>query len=104
MTPVFAGGCLRALVERRAKRRGRTDSGASRDTEQGVLLASGLIAGEGVMGIGTAVAALIMGSRPAGFGFGLTGVTGSVVSLAAFAVLGWILYRTAVSRPGTESA
>ena len=45
-------------------------------------IASGLIAGEGVMGIGTAVAALIVGRRPEGFGFGLTGATGSVVSLA----------------------
>jgi hypothetical protein len=49
------------------------------------------------MGIGTAIAALIMGRRPEGFSFGLTGVTGSVVSLAAFAVLGFILYKTASS-------
>ena len=49
------------------------------------------------MGIGTAVAALIVGRRPEGFGFGLTGATGSVVSLAAFAVLGWVLFRTASS-------
>ena len=98
MTPVFAGGCLRALVEKRAKRRGASETEMNKDTEQGVLLASGLIAGEGLMGIGTAVAALIMGRRPEGFSFGLTGVTGSVVSLAAFAVLGWILFRTASSR------
>jgi putative OPT family oligopeptide transporter len=103
MTPVFAGGCLRALVEKRAKRRGASESETNKDTERGVLLASGLIAGEGVMGIGTAVAALIMGRRAEGFSFGLTGVTGSVVSLAAFAVLGWILFKTASSRKRDET-
>jgi hypothetical protein len=76
----------------------------TKDTERGVLLASGLIAGEGVMGIGTAMVALIMGRRPEGFSFGLTGVSGSVVSLAAFAVLGWILFRTASSRGRGEAA
>jgi len=104
MTPVFAGGCLRALVEKRAKRRGASESDTNKDTEKGVLLASGLIAGEGVMGIGTAMAALIMGRRPEGFSFGLTGVSGSVVSLAAFAVLGWILFKTASSRDRSEAA
>jgi hypothetical protein len=94
---------LRALVEKRAKQRGASEAETSKATEQGVLLASGLIAGEGVMGIGTAVTALIMGRRPEGFSFGLTGVTGSVVSLVAFAVLGWILFRTASSRGHREA-
>jgi len=53
MTPVFAGGCLRALVEKRARRRGGSEADTNKHTERGVLLASGLIAGEGVMGIGS---------------------------------------------------
>jgi len=104
MTPVFVGGCLRALVEKRAMRAGASEDDTNKATEQGVLLASGLIAGEGVMGIGTAVTALIMGRRPEGFSFGLTGITGSVVSLVAFALLGWILFRTASSRGHGEAA
>jgi putative OPT family oligopeptide transporter len=100
MTPVFLGGCLRALVEKRSRRGGDTagQDRARSATEQGVLFASGLIAGEGVMGIGTAVAALITGAKPPGFGFGLTGVPGAIASLAGFAALAWLLYRTASTR------
>jgi len=66
--------------------------------EQGVLFGSGLIAGEGVMGIGVAIAALILGQRPPGVAWAFTGLTGSIVSLAAFAALGWLLYRSAARR------
>jgi putative OPT family oligopeptide transporter len=92
MTPVFVGGCLRALVDKTLARR-NAESGGEAGTEQGVLLASGLIAGEGVMGIGTAVIALAMGERPPGIGWAFTGGTGTAVSLLAFAGLGWLLYR-----------
>jgi len=98
MTPVFVGGCLRALVERRAKQRESGEESGPSETEGGVLLASGLIAGEGVMGIGVAAAALILGTRPQGVSWALSGVTGDVVSLLAFALLGWLLYRTAVAK------
>jgi hypothetical protein len=50
------------------------------------------------MGIGIAVAALAMGSRPPGIGFSLEGVTGEVVSLLALLGVGWVLYRTARQR------
>jgi putative OPT family oligopeptide transporter len=91
MSPVFVGGCLRALVEKTSARRGDSESTLRARVEQGVLFASGLIAGEGVMGIGRVIYASITGSKPEGFGFGLTGTTGSLVSLAAFALLGWML-------------
>jgi putative OPT family oligopeptide transporter len=100
MTPVFVGGCLRALVEKRMGARGQSRGKTSSGTEQGVLFGSGLIAGEGVMGIGVAVAALALGGRPEGVGFGLTGVTGAVVSLLAFAGLGWLLVRSTRARTG----
>ena len=99
MSPLYVGGLLRAWVER--KRNGGEDAGRRAEgSEQGVLFSSGLIAGEGVMGIGVAVAALIIGQRPPGIGFGLTGVPGSVVSLLGFAVLGWLLLRTTRSGAG----
>jgi putative OPT family oligopeptide transporter len=94
MTPVFVGGCLNALVR---ARNGEGENGKG-DTEQGVLLASGLIAGEGLMGIGVAIAALTTGARPAGIGFAFTGLPGSLVSLFAFALLGWFLYRAGARR------
>ena len=91
MTPVFVGGCLRALVERRASNKG---TGSASGSEKGVLFASGLIAGEGVLGIGIAVSAMIAGHKPEGFGLGFTGTTGSIVSLLAFGVLCWLLVRS----------
>jgi len=91
MTPVFVGGCVRALADKTIARK-KAEGGA----ERGVLLASGLIAGEGVMGIGTAVIALAMGKRPPGLGWAFTGAAGTTVSLLAFAGLGWWLYRTGI--------
>ena len=98
MTPVFAGGCLRALVEKQSGVKSEPGKKAAMSAEQGVLFGSGLIAGEGVMGIGVAIAALILGQRPPGVAWAFTGLTGSIVSLAAFAALGWLLYRSAARR------
>jgi putative OPT family oligopeptide transporter len=94
MTPLYVGGCLRAWVEKRSRARTQTNRKTAAGTEQGVLFGSGLIAGEGVMGIGVAIAALIMGEKPPGVSFALTGAAGSVVSLLAFAGLGWLLVRS----------
>ena len=82
-------------ASRRARRRERMEVQGDDDTDKGVLYASGLIAGEGVMGIGIAVAAMSMGRRPPGIGFTLEGMLGEVVSLLALAGVGWILFRTA---------
>jgi putative OPT family oligopeptide transporter len=100
MTPVFVGGCLRAWVERASRARQAGSKGTG--TEQGILFSSGLIAGEGVMGIGIAIAALAMGHKPAGFGFEFSGTVGSLVSLFGFAVLCVLLLRFARSRASTS--
>jgi putative OPT family oligopeptide transporter len=91
MTPVFLGGCIKELVDRTR----RKDNSENTGTEEGVLLASGLIAGEGLMGVGVAITALLMGSRPEGVSWALTGTTGSVVSVLAILGLAWLLYRVA---------
>jgi putative OPT family oligopeptide transporter len=98
MTPVFVGGCLNALVQARDRRKDEVKNG----TKEGVLLASGYIAGEGLMGIGVAVAALASGQRPQGIGWALDGIQGSVAALGAFALLCWFLYRTASRRESAE--
>ena len=67
-------------------------------TDQGILLASGLIAGEGLMGIGVAVAALILGQQPQGIGIAFEGITGSFVSLGVLLLLGIYLYRTGTKK------
>ena len=95
MTPVFAGGCIRAFVDYTKKKR---DEKKKNETERGVLFASGLIAGEGLTGVGIAITALAMGQKPPGFGFAFTGATGALVSLLAFAIVGWFLYRVSINR------
>jgi len=96
MTPVFIGGCVRSFVERKTKKQSK--DGKAKDTDQGILLASGLIAGEGLMGIGVAVAALILGSQPQGIGIAFEGIAGSFVSLGVLLLLGIYLYRTGVKK------
>lgn len=53
LTPIFAGGIIRRIVESRRK-------GAPADNDPGVLAASGMIAGEGLAGV--AIAFLVAGA------------------------------------------
>ncbi len=62
--------------------------------EKGVLFGSGLIAGNGVMGVGIALWALVYGI-PEGIGVAYLGRFSDVVSLAIFALLAWLLIRAA---------
>jgi putative OPT family oligopeptide transporter len=94
MTPVFVGGVMRSLAEHLAERDRATDEEKRSRVEKGVLFGSGLIAGEGVMGVGIAVFALVLGRKPEGVSFALSGVPGTAVSLLAFALLCWLLVRT----------
>ena len=55
MTPVFAGGFIRWLIER-----GAPDKSEQRvRRERGVLFGSGLVGGEGLLGVGIAAYAVI---------------------------------------------
>lgn len=60
LTPIFLGGCVRALVDR--KRKGKAIEG-----DPGILAASGLIAGEGLAGVAIALLVAIQ-TRGGGFG------------------------------------
>jgi putative OPT family oligopeptide transporter len=91
MTPVFVGGLIRLLVERRS-RGDRTV--LTRRREKGVLFGSGLVAGEGLVGVGIAMFALFAGRRPAGIGPEWAGTFLGVIPLLVFAWMTWILYRT----------
>jgi len=98
-TPVFAGGLVRALIDR------QRGSGAESDAGPGILYSSGLIAGGSLMGLGYALLApekfenvrkaLALGPRllPEWW------VQGSLVGLITFAVICWLLYRAARSTP-----
>ncbi|TAL85359.1 MAG: oligopeptide transporter, OPT family [Rhodanobacter sp.] len=90
MTPIFLGGLLRAWMTR--KRNDETDA----RVERGVLLGSGLVGGEGLLGVGIAAVAFIHGARPAGFG---TAWAGSPLGVhlagvaALVALIAWFAHR-----------
>ncbi len=91
MTPVFVGGVIRWFVEHRSR---RDEVMAEKRKNQGVLLGSGLIAGEGIMGVGIAFYAFFFG-KPAGIGVHLPEPWGEIVSVALFAALAaYILHMT----------
>jgi len=81
MTPIFLGGMLKLWLERRS--RDADEAIARRD--RGVLLGSGFVGGEGLLGVAIAGAAFIAGARPTGFGLDWLGPAW-LANLAGFAV------------------
>ena len=84
MTPIFVGGMLRRWFESRS-----TGDAAADKRERGVLLGSGFVGGEGLLGVGIAAVAFTTGSKPAGFGTDWLGTEhmAEAVGLVAFALL-----------------
>jgi putative OPT family oligopeptide transporter len=92
MTPIFFGGMLRLWLERRS--RDEADATARRD--RGVLLGSGFVGGEGLLGVAIAGVAFFQGARPAGIGTGWLGPDWlvSAVSFGMFLVFAaWFVKR-----------
>jgi putative OPT family oligopeptide transporter len=83
MTPLFLGGLLRWLLTRR-----HDAATAEARTERGVLLGSGFVGGEGLLGVGLAGAAFVLGRKPEGLGHAWAGETGAwLLGAAAFGLL-----------------
>jgi len=84
MTPIFVGGLIRLWMERNAK----DESQAADRRERGVLLGSGFVGGEGLLGVGIALVAVAKSRRPDGIGTEWLGseLTAMLVGAAAFAV------------------
>jgi len=94
---IFLGGLLRRAAEMRTSRLPVPQKAAA--GENGTLLASGLIAGEAIVGILLAVvflAGLPSAGQllPAGAASGISRRWSGWLSLAAFAALAWVLVRT----------
>jgi putative OPT family oligopeptide transporter len=94
MTPIFIGGVIAHLVERRLRAQGTDEAGLERANRKGLLFAAGMITGEALMGIGIAIPIVSSGSAdvlalPESLRFG------EGLGLAVVAVLAFWLYRTA---------
>ena len=94
MVPIFLGGLLAYLVEKRHGMVGTKDEEArDRLHRPGTLFAAGLITGEALMGIAVGVAIYATKDRdvlvlPEVF------QQGEIVGLVVLAIVGWLLYRT----------
>ncbi len=91
MVPVFFGGLLRLVAERRAA---NEDEAASR-REHGVLFGSGLVGGEGLMGVLIAIVAGATGVAPKGFGTAWAGAAAPWLTTAFVALLAFLFWRLA---------
>jgi len=97
---IFLGGCLKALVEWRARRSGVDEQGRVRAENTGTLVASGLIAGESLTGVllaGLVLTSAQFSSIGAMLGLGdrpwVDGASGAWLSLVPLAALVWLLVR-----------
>jgi putative OPT family oligopeptide transporter len=92
MAPIFLGGCVRALVDRRSRRPAGAPAAADADADPGVLAASGLVAGEGLAGV--LVAALVAGQvAPKAMAPRLSGLAGQIGAFVLLLAIGAFLHR-----------
>ncbi len=89
MVPVFFGGLLRRFAEQRAA----SEDAAAERRERGVLFGSGLVGGEGLLGVVIAGVAAATGVAPKGFGYDWAGPLGQPLAAATLAVLIWFFWR-----------
>lgn len=101
MVPIFLGGLLAHLVERRHRVDRNDEQARDRVHRPGVLFAAGLITGEALLGIAIAIPIVVTGDKDVlslGVDFG---AWAQWVGLAILALVGVLLHRTgARSRPG----
>ena len=92
--PVFLGGLLRWGLERNAS----SDEEKDERRERGILFGSGLVGGEGLIGVLIAGIAFYLGQAPELIGTAWAGIFGQVGSLALFALLIYIFYRRSLGK------
>lgn len=87
-SPIMVGGIIRGIITRRSKNK----EDLKEKTERGILLASGYIAGEALMGVIVALAVT------AGVVLPDETIFGPIVSIVAIAAVAWYLFHTANKR------
>ena len=93
-TPLFLGGLLRWIMEKRAKSKEEKNS----RREKGILLGSGLVGGEGLMGVAIAGVAFYQGAAPSGIGTAWAGNWAPLAALFAFAGLVWAMRKFSLGK------
>ena len=104
--PIFIGGAIRGLVEWRQRRKKVVISPEEEDLGKGNLFATGLVAGGALAGVLVAILSSIPSvsgklgdiSAEHGLSSGLGEMGYKVLGVAFFAVMGYVLYKVAVSR------
>lgn len=93
MAAVFVGGLLRLALSWKA---GESVSGTRR--KNGILFSSGLVGGEGLMGLFIAIAVLVKGSKVSGFALPVSAGISSLIAVAALAVIVAMIARAALAK------
>jgi putative OPT family oligopeptide transporter len=91
MTPIFVGGLIRMWMEKSA----RDEATAGERRERGVLLGSGFVGGEGLLGVGIALVAVVESRRPEGVGTGwlINDTIAMLIGTAVFALfIAWFTH------------
>ena len=91
MAAVFIGGMLRWVMTRK-----QPEDLINSRRKQGVLFASGLVGGEGLMGVGLAVVVLATGEKISGLPINLNAWLTGLISLLAIAAIVWLIGRAAL--------
>ena len=94
MVPVFFGGLLRLLGERWAA----DEASATSRRERGILFGSGLVGGEGLLGVAIAGVAYFTQAKPAGLGFEWAGRFGQLFTSLVVAALMLYFWRLCTRR------
>ena len=94
MVPIFLGGLLAHLVERKHKLRAGDEETRDRIHRPGTLFSAGLITGEALMGIAIAIPIVVSG-RADVLAVAESLHFGQWVGLGVLTVVAWLLYRSA---------
>ncbi len=92
---IFVGGLIRGLVDMMAARRGLNDNQKARVENRGTLLASGLIAGEALMGLVFSALAFFDVQVP-----NVWPGTTYILSVLVMVALGYILIKLPLNNAG----
>ncbi len=89
MVPVFLGGIVRLVAEKRST----SVEHSEKRREKGILFGSGLVGGEGLLGVGIAATAVFLKKAPQGIGYSWAGPVAPLLSCLAFLGLIFIFWK-----------